>query len=137
MDQALIDKTRELINLNLPSTTLSTVDKYYNVNIAVISVLEMRADNLILCARFGAEKTYANLKDTGKGVFMVLVLDQNHSKDGIRVAVELVGDETEGPNYDMMKAKLEASRYGRFPLKNCLIFKITGILPISTLTYKA
>jgi len=137
MDRSLVDKARHLLNQNLPSTTLSTVDKDFNVNVAVISILEMIDDETILCARFGADKTYANLKETGKGVFMVLVFDQNQSKDGIRVAVELAGDETEGPNFEMMNKKLQASRYGRFPLKNCLIFKIKAIMPVSSLNYRA
>lgn len=133
MEKALLEKAQRLLNLNLPSTSLSTVDKDYNVNVAVISVLEMLDDETILCARFGAERTYANLKETGKGVFMVLIFDENMTKDGIRIAVELVADETSGPNFDRMQQQLLQTSYARFPLKNCLVFKITDILPISTL----
>jgi hypothetical protein len=133
MDKDLLEKARELLNRNLPSTTLSTVDKDYNVNVAVISVLEMIDDETILCARFGADRTYANLLSTRKGVFMVLTFDEFQTKEGIRVAVEMIGDETGGPHYQRMRDRLDQTRYKRFPLKNCLIFKITGILPISTL----
>lgn len=133
MDKALIEKAKKLINLNLPSTSLSTVDRDYNVNVAVISVLEMINDDTILCARFGAERTYANLKETGKGVFMVLVFGEDMAKDGIRVAVELVGDENMGPKFDRMQELLLQTNYRRFPLKNCLVFKVTDILPISNL----
>lgn len=133
MEKALLEKARDLLNRNLPSTTLSTVDKDYNVNVAVISVLEMIDDHTILCARFGAERTYANLLATGKGVFMVLTFDQDQTKDGVRVAVEMIGDETSGPNYLHMRDRLDKTRYQRFPLKNCLIFKVVDILPISTL----
>lgn len=133
MDRSLIEKAKDLLNRNLITTTLSTVDKDYNVNVAVISILEMIDDETILCARFGADRTYANLKETGKGVFMVLVSDNDKTKDGIRVYVELAGDLTEGPYYDRIQARLKATRYGDFPLKNCLVFKITNIAPISTL----
>jgi hypothetical protein len=133
VERKLIEKARELLNRNLISTTLSTVDQDYNVNVAVISILDMIDDETILCARFGADKTYANLKETGKGVFLVLITDNQETKDGIRVYVELVDDLTEGPYYDRIKARLEATRYGRFPLKNCLVFKITNILPVSML----
>ncbi|ADI02704.1 pyridoxamine 5'-phosphate oxidase family protein [Syntrophothermus lipocalidus] len=133
MERSLLEKARELLNRNLLTTTLSTVDKEYNVNVAVITVVEMVDDETILCARFGAEQTYANLKETGKGVFMVLVADEQGKKDGIRVYVRLAEDLTEGPYYERIKARLEATPYGNFPLKNCLVFKITGIAPISTL----
>jgi len=133
MADALTEKARELLNRNLISTTLSTVDKDYNVNVAVVSILEMIDDETIICARFGADLTYSNLKATGKGVFMVLITDNEKSKDGIRVYVELKDDVTEGPYYERIKARLEKSRYRDFPLKNCLIFRITGIAPISTL----
>ncbi|NPV26087.1 MAG: hypothetical protein HPY81_01260 [Firmicutes bacterium] len=133
MDRILIEKARDLLNRNLITTTLSTVDRNYNVNVAVISILEMIDDETILCARFGAAQTYANLKETGKGAFMVLVTDNEKTKDGIRVYVELVDDLSEGPYYDRIKARLAATRYKDFPLKNCLVFKITNIVPISTL----
>jgi hypothetical protein len=51
-----MEKARKLINANYVSTTLSTVDKDYNVNIAVISILEMVDDDTIIAARFGADK---------------------------------------------------------------------------------
>ncbi|MGE5397364.1 MAG: pyridoxamine 5'-phosphate oxidase family protein [Chitinophagales bacterium] len=133
MDQSLLEKARELLNLNLPTTTLSTVDKEYNVNVAVISIIEMLDDNTILCARFGAERTYANLKQTGKGVFMVLVFDGEKRKDGIRVSVELTGDETDGPNFQRIKDRLNKTKYRDFPLKNCLVFRATDVIPVSTL----
>ncbi|HOV43230.1 MAG TPA: hypothetical protein PLE01_04855 [Syntrophothermus lipocalidus] len=133
MESSLLEKARELLNRNLLTTTLSTVDKEYNVNVAVITVVEMVDDETILCARFGAEQTYANLKETGKGVFMVLVADEQGKKDGIRVYVRLAEDLTEGPYYERIKARLQATPYRDFPLKNCLVFKITGIAPISTL----
>lgn len=133
MEKAMLEKARDLLNRNLPSTTLSTVDKNYNVNVAVISVLEMIDDETILCARFGADRTYANLLATRKGMFLVLTFDEAQTKEGIRVAVEMIGDETSGPNYQRMRGRLDQSRYKRFPLKNCLIFKIVEILPISTL----
>ena len=97
MDPALVNKARELLNANYISTTLSTVDRDYNVNVAVISVLEMIDDQTIICARFGADRTYANLKETGKGVFLVLLTDNEKTKDGIRVYVKLVDDQQEGP----------------------------------------
>jgi hypothetical protein len=106
MDRNLIEKARELINANYISTTLSTVDREYNVNIAVITVLEMIDDNTIICARFGADKTYANLKETGKGVFLVLLTKDNQSKDGIRVYVELQDDQQEGYYYERVKERL-------------------------------
>jgi len=133
VDKALVEKARELLNKNLLTTTLSTVDKDYNVNVAVITVVEMIDDETILCARFGADQTYANLKETGKGVFMVLVAGEQGKKDGVRVYVRLVDDLTEGPYYERIKARLEKTPYGQFPLKNCLVFKVTGIAPISML----
>ncbi|NLG32606.1 MAG: hypothetical protein GX550_03710, partial [Syntrophomonadaceae bacterium] len=51
MDRELLEKARSLINANYISTTLSTVDRNYEVNIAVISVLEMIGDDTIICAR--------------------------------------------------------------------------------------
>ena len=48
MDRNLIEKARELINANYISTTPSTVDREYNVNIA-ITVLEMIDDDTIIC----------------------------------------------------------------------------------------
>ena len=136
MERSLIEKARELLNKNLPTTTLSTVDKDYNVNVAVISILEMIDDETIICARFGAERTYRNLQETKKGVFMVLSVDERGTKDGIRVYVELVGDETGGPNFERIQERLAKTRYGRFPLKNCLVFRITDIQPVSTLAKK-
>ncbi|NLO20709.1 MAG: hypothetical protein GX119_01745 [Syntrophomonadaceae bacterium] len=133
MEKNLIEKARELINANYISTTLSTVDREYNVNIAVITILEMIDANTIICARFGADKTYANLKETGKGVFLVLVTTDNQTKDGIRVYVELHDDQQQGYYYERIKERLEKTAYGSFPLKNCLVFKIVDILPISML----
>lgn len=133
MDQALVEKARELLNANYISTTLSTADREYNCNIAVVSVLEMIDDDTIICARFGADRTYANLKETGKGVFLVLLTDNQRSKDGIRVYVELVGDQQEGDYYERIKERLSKTAYHNFPLRNCLVFKITDILPVSTL----
>jgi hypothetical protein len=133
MDRELLEKARSLINANYISTTLSTVDRNYEVNIAVISVLEMIGDDIIICARFGAEKTYANLKETGKGVFMVLLTDNNKSKDGIRVYVELSADLQEGEYFDRINKRLDNTAYKNFPLKNCLVFKIVNILPVSLL----
>lgn len=133
MDKNLIEKARQLINANLISTTLSTVDKDYNCNIAVISVLEMIGDDTIICARFGADRTYANLKQTGKGVFLVLVTDGQGSKDGIRVYVNLVDDLQAGEYFERIQRRLEKTSYGNFPLKNCLVFRITEILPVSML----
>ncbi|MGS0763292.1 hypothetical protein [Syntrophomonas curvata] len=133
MDGLLREKARTLLNANYISTTLSTADKGYNVNIAVISVLEMIDDETIICARFGADRTYANLKETGKGVFMVLLTDNEKTKDGIRVYVELKEDQAEGEYYERIRKRLEDTRYAAFPLKNCLVFRITDILPVSML----
>ncbi len=134
MPKDLVEKARELLNANLISTTLSTVDEDYNVNVAVLTVLEMIDDNRIICARFGADRTYANLKQTGKGVFLVLVTDESkQTKDGIRVYVELEDDTTSGEYFERMQRKLAQTPYSKFPLKNCLVFKITAIAPVSTL----
>lgn len=133
MNPELIAKARDLLNRNLISTTLSTVDVNYHVNIAVVSILEMIDDETIICARFGADLTYANLKATSEGVFLVLLTDNQTSKDGIRVYVRLADDQTSGPHYDRIKERLQNSNYHQFPLKNCLVFKITGIAPVSTL----
>lgn len=133
MDTNLIDKARTLINANYIFTTLSTVNKNYDVNIAVITILEMIDDGTIICARFGADKTYANLKETGKGVFLVLITPDNKTKDGVRVYVELVDDQQEGEYFDRIKARLEETAYSAFPLKNCLVFRIVDILPVSML----
>lgn len=133
MDDLLLEKARSLLNANYISTTLSTADKGYNVNVAVISILEMVDDETIICARFGADRTYANLKETGKGVFMVLLTDNARTKDGIRVYVELKEDQTEGEYFERIRKRLADTRYAAFPLKNCLVFKITDILPVSML----
>jgi len=133
MDKQLIKKARELINANYISTTLSTTDQDYNVNIAVVTVLEMIDDDTIICARFGADKTYANLKETGKGVFLVLLTADDNTKDGIRVYVELTDDQQEGASYERIKARLDKTKYASFSLKNCLVFKIINILPVSML----
>lgn len=133
MSKELIEKAKELINQNHISTTLSTVNKDYKVNVAIVSILEMIDDETIICARFGAEQTYANLKETKKGVFMVLISDNVKTKDGVRVYVELIDDLQSGPMYERAKARLENSNYSSFPLLNCLVFKVTAIAPISTL----
>ncbi|QGU00446.1 hypothetical protein SYNTR_1852 [Candidatus Syntrophocurvum alkaliphilum] len=133
MNQELILKAKELINANYISTTLSTVDKEYNVNIAVISIMEMIDDETIICARFGADLTHANLKETGKGVFLVLLTDNERTKDGIRVYVELKEDQTQGEYYDRIKKRLDQTKYCNFELKNCWVFKVTKILPVSML----
>lgn len=133
MDHILIEKARDLLNANYISTTLSTVDREYNVNVAVISIIEMIDNDTILCARFGADKTYANLKETGKGVFMVLLTDNVQRKDGIRVYVELKDDITTGEYYERIRRRMDDGNYSSFPLKNCLVFKINEILPISML----
>lgn len=133
MDNNLLSKARGLINANYISTTLSTVDREYNVNIAVITILEMVDDDTIICARFGADKTYANLQETGKGVFLVLLTSDNRTKDGIRVYVELQDDQQEGHYFERIKERLEHTAYASFPLKNCLVFKIVKILPVSLL----
>ncbi|MEQ8200496.1 MAG: hypothetical protein ABRQ24_03620 [Syntrophomonadaceae bacterium] len=133
MDQQLVEKARALLNANHISTTLSTVSRDYDVNIAVITVVEMIGDDTIICARFGADKTYANLKETGKGVFLVLLTPDNQTKDGVRVYVELAEDQSEGEYFDRIKARLDKTAYSHFPLRNCLVFKITDILPVSML----
>lgn len=133
MDKQLIEKAQTLINANYISTTLSTVSKDYDVNIAVITVLEMIDERTIICARFGADKTYANLKETGKGVFLVLLTPDQKTKDGVRVYVELADDQQEGEYFDRIKARLDKTAYVNFPLRNCLVFKITDILPVSML----
>ena len=128
MEAALVNKARELLNANYISTTLSTVDRDYNCNIGrSFSVLEMIDDKTIICARFWGGATYANLQETGKGVFLVLLTDNEKTKDGIRVYVKLVDDQQEGPYYERMKARLANTRYSSFPLKNCLVFEITDI----------
>lgn len=129
----LIEQARALINQNLPSTTLSTTDRDYNVNVAVISVLEMVGDDTILMARFGAERTYENLKETGKGAFLVLTFDDAGRKNGVRVYVTLTADETCGERFDRLVERLGRTPYHTFPLKNCLVFTITSIQPVSTL----
>ncbi len=134
MENNLVEKARQLLNANLISTTLSTVDEEYNVNVAVLTVLEMIGDDRIICARFGADRTYANLKQTGKGVFLVLVTDEGQqTKDGVRVYVELEDDTTGGEYFERLQRKLAQTPYRQFPLKNCLVFKITAIVPVSTL----
>lgn len=133
MDKQLVAKARTLINANYISTTLSTVSKDYDVNIAVITILEMIDDHTIICARFGADKTYANLKETGKGVFLVLLTPDQKTKDGVRVYVELAEDQQQGEYFDRIKARLAKTAYADFPLRNCLVFKITEILPVSML----
>jgi hypothetical protein len=133
MEKIMLEKARTLINANYISTTLSTVNKDYDVNIAVITILEMIDDHTIICARFGADKTYANLKETGKGVFLVLLTTDNKTKDGVRVYVELIEDQTAGEFFDRIKARLDNTAYAAFPLKNCLVFRIVDILPISML----
>jgi len=133
MDKQLVEKAQKLINANYISTTLSTVSKDYDVNIAVITVLEMLDENTIICARFGADKTYANLKETGKGVFLVLLTPDGKTKDGIRVYVELVADQQEGEYFDRIQARLDTTVYGNFHLKNCLVFRVVDILPVSML----
>ena len=133
MDQQLVEKARTLINANLISTTLSTGSKDYDVNIAVITILEMVDDDTIICARFGADKTYANLKETGKGGFLVLLTPDQHTKDGIRVYVELTEDQQEGEYYDRIRARLDQTSYSHFPLRNCLVLKLAEILPVSLL----
>lgn len=133
MDPNLIEKARALINANYITTTLSTVSREYDVNIAVITVLEMVDDSTIICARFGAEKTYANLKETGKGVFLVLLTPDNKTKDGVRVYVRLKEDQQQGEYFDRIKARLAQTAYAGFPLKNCLVFEIIDILPVSML----
>ncbi len=132
MDNNLQEKARNLINANYISTTLSTVDKDYNVNVAVITILEMVDDDTIICARFGADKTYANLKETGKGVFLVLLTTDN-KKDGIRVYVELAEDQQEGYFFERIKDRLKNTAYASFSLKNCLVFRVVNILPVSML----
>jgi predicted pyridoxine 5'-phosphate oxidase superfamily flavin-nucleotide-binding protein len=136
MERELLEKARGLINANYISTSLSTVDKDYNVNVAVVSILEMVDDETIICARFGADRTYANLKETAKGVLMVLLTEGQATKDGIRVHVELKQDLTEGAYYERIKTRLAQTKYAGFPLKNCLVFKIVDILPISMLKKK-
>ncbi len=133
MDKQLLEKARNLINANYISTTLSTVSKDYDVNIAVITILEMIDDHTIICARFGADKTYANLKETCKGVFLVLLTPDQKTKDGVRVYVELTEDQQEGEYFDRIKARLQNTAYANFPLRNCLVFKINEILPVSML----
>jgi hypothetical protein len=133
MDQYLIEKARSLVNANYISTTLSTVSRNYDVNIAVITILEMVDDETIICARFGADRTYANLKETGKGVFLVLLTPDDRTKDGVRIYVELQADLQEGVYFERIKARLDRTNYRAFPLKNCLVFKIVDILPVSML----
>jgi hypothetical protein len=133
MEANLIEKARRLLNANYASTTLSTVSLDYQVNVAVISILEMIDDDTIICARFGADKTYANLLETRKGVFLVLLIDDSKGKDGIRVYVELEQDLTEGEYYERIKQRWLRSKYSYFPLKNCLVFKIVNILPVTML----
>ncbi len=109
------------------------MDRAYNVNIAVITILEMIEDDKIICARFGADRSYANLKETAKGVFLVLLTDDEQTKDGIRVYVELEDDQESGEYFERIKKRLDNTRYASFPLKNCLVFRITDILPVSML----
>ena len=97
MNNELLDKAKQLINANHISTILGTVDSEYNVNMAVMNLLEFIGDDIILCARFGANRTYHNLLQTGKGTFMVLQVDQEKAtKDGIRISVQLTEALTEG-----------------------------------------
>ena len=37
------------------------------------------------------------------------------------------------PLFDRIEQRLQDTRYGSFELKNCLVFKITDILPVSLL----
>ncbi len=65
---------------------------------------------------------------------MVLLVDENQqTKDGIRVYVKLQDDLTKGEFYDRIKQRYLETKYSNFPLKNCLVFKIVNILPVSML----
>ena len=65
---------------------------------------------------------------------MVLLVDEaRQAKDGIRVYVKLQDDLTAGEFYDRIKQRLQQTNYSSFTLRNCLVFKITNILPISLL----
>lgn len=137
MNNELLDKAKQLINANHISTILGTVDSEYNVNMAVMNFLEFIGDDIILCARFGANRTYHNLLQTSKGTFMVLQVDQEKAtKDGIRISVQLTEALTEGDYFERMAEKLAASSYSSFPLKHCLVFKVIDILPITFMQKK-
>lgn len=75
------------------------------------------------------QKTYENLKETKKGIFMVIDPKPNPMEtDGVRIEVELVKDETEGDEFDIMQ-DFVYKNFGHFEIKNLLTFRVTNIRP--------
>jgi hypothetical protein len=128
-EDELIKKARIIMNKHLVTTTLSTTDKEGNVDVAIVNTAVMADPETIKCARISTKKTYENLKETGKGMFMVIAPKPNPMEtDGIRIEVELIKDETEGDEFDIMQDFVHRN-FGPFEIKNLLTFKITKIRP--------
>lgn len=130
VDPKLVEKARELLNRHLVTTTLSTTDKEGNVDCAILNSAAMHEDNLIVAARMSLKRSYESLKQTGKGVFTIIVPGETPEQtDGVRIYVRLVGDETHGAAFDELK-RWVLRHFGDFPVQNRLVFEITETRPL-------
>lgn len=126
------EKARQLINQHLVTTTLSTADPEGNVDVALFSSATMMDERTVVGARISLKRSYENLKKTGRGVLAVIVPDPENpvNTDGVRVYLELIGDETEGPGFADMQAWLDKYFGAGFKLQNRLVFRVTDIRPL-------
>ena len=122
----LAQKVKEYINDRL--TTILSMDKEGNNNIAIVNTAIMTDPTTIKIARIGTDKSYDNLKATKKAMLVVIVPDTK----GICIAVELIKDETQGEDFETMQAFVN-EEYGGFRIKNLLTFNITEIKPAMVL----
>lgn len=129
--QDLAGKAKEYINDHHLTTTLSSVDKEGNVDLVIVNTAIMTDPLTIKAASTSAEKMYENLKTTRKGMFMVIVPSEDPLKtNSIRIAVELIKDETQGEDFETMQAFVDEA-YGGFRIQNLLTFRVTEIKPVA------
>lgn len=128
----MIEKAREFINRHLVTTTLSTADAEGNVDVALFNSAHMVDPYTVVGAHIGLNRSYENLLRTGKAVLAVIVPDPEIpvNTDGVRVYLEFVEEQTQGPEFEQLQRWLDNAFGVGFLLKGRLVFRVTEIRPL-------
>ncbi len=111
---------------------VATADRAGNPNVAVFGSAHM-PDDLTLVLALGDTRTSQNLLETGRGVFMSVLPDENPMKaQGCRVYLKVRLMESEGPNLDKEKARVAAAANEKAAsmIKYAVFFDIEDTRPL-------
>ncbi len=123
---------KDLVNDPRRVGVVATADRDGNPNVAVFGSAHM-PDDLTLVLALGDTRTSQNLLETGRGVFMSVLPDENPMKtQGCRVYLKVRLMESEGPNLDKEKARVAAAANEKAAsmIKYAVFFDIEDTRPL-------